>query len=141
MLYTRLRNTLLKIPNVSRYLKDLGLPAHFVGLRYFLRGKFQKPSKTAMNAILDSVDYEIIEIPVKKDNEELKQELSKISEDFFEDLEKNIEKYKNDKKKYYMSSLNKTNSVEKNLKNLDTTKPVEVDGVPIDIGIEIDDLF
>ena len=147
MLYTKIKDLLLtKVPNITSFLKDMDLPQSYLGIRYFLSGKQEKMGEKGLSQIISKLDYEMILVPVKKDNEMDKADAIKLQDKFIADLDNYLIKFASDKK----TTRRNTNetaqpmAIENILTELDTSKPattLDSDGVSIDLGITADDLF
>ena len=143
MFNSKLKEILNKIPNKTNFLRDLGLPGTYLGIRYFLTGKQEKIGDKGLNAILQKMDYELIMVPVKKDSPD-KEILLQFQDKFFTDLEDYLTKFENDTRRERVKYSEENNVIEDKLKELDTSdlKPVSSDGVEIDLGItDANDLF
>jgi len=143
MLHTKIKDLLLKkVPNTTNFLKDMGLPLSYLGIRYFLSGKQDKIGEKGLEKIVDKLGYEMILVPVK--NEEDKEEAVKLQDKFIADFDQYLDKFKNDRRTTRRSSENSgPMAIEGILTELDTSKPTSStsDGITIDLGITAEDLF
>jgi len=143
MFHTKLKEKLGQIPNKTNFMKDIGLKPSYLGIRYFLAGKQEKIGSKGLEKILEKMGYELKLVPVKKDSE-AKAKAEELQNIFFEDLDEYLKKFENDEARTPQIRINPEESstaIEENLQNLDTSKPIEVDGQAIDMGIDINDLF
>jgi len=141
MFYTKLKEIISKIPNKTTFLKDLNLPGSYLGVRYFLAGKQDKMGEKGLNNLLDSMDHKMVLVPVKIGSQ-AEADALKLQDTFLTDLETHLKKYENDTGRVFASQIEDgASAIEAKLSNLDTTAPINVDGVDIDLGIDVDDLF
>ncbi len=140
MFHTKLKDILNKIPNKTTFLKDLGLPGSYLGVRYFLTGKQEKMGEKGLNNLLTSMDHKMVLVPVKIGSSEEADALD-LQNKFLGNLEEHLKKYENDAGRVFGSQLKDASTIESKLTNLDTTSIVKIDGVVVDLGIEIDDMF
>jgi len=147
MLYSKIKDLLLtKVPNITSFLKDMELPQSYLGVRYFLSGKQEKMGEKGLSQIISKLDYELILVPVKKDNEMDKADAIKLQDKFIADLDQYLTKFENDKKTTRRNNSESAQpvAIENILTELDTSKPgtaIDEDGLSIDLGITADDLF
>jgi protein involved in sex pheromone biosynthesis len=140
MFYVKLKEILSKIPNKTTFLKDIGLPGSYLGVRYFLTGKQPKMGDKGLNKLLEAMNHKMVLVPVKIGSEEEAEALD-LQKKFLDNLEEYLKKYENDTGRVFGSQLEDASVIEDKLTNLDTTAPVEIDGVQVDLGIDIEDMF
>jgi len=133
--FSKLKVVFDKIPIKARFLKDLGFNISYSGFRYFMQGRKPTPSKKLMENLCDEMGYDLIVIPVKKD--EKHQKLKDTLEDaFFVDLDKYLKKYEGDPSRTYSKEFGKESSVAKALEAF-TNEPTFDPNEKIDVS----DLF
>lgn len=140
MFHTKLKEILSKIPNKTTFLKDLGLPGSYLGVRYFLTGKQPKMGEKGLDNLLACMEHKMVLVPVKIGSEQEAEALD-LQKKFLDNLQEYLKKYENDTGRIFGSQLNDASAIEAKLSNLDTSAPVEIDGVKVDLGIEVDDMF
>ena len=143
MLHSKIKNLLNeKVPNITNFLKDMGLPLSYLGVRYFLSGKQEKMGEKGLEKIISKLGYEMILVPVKKDSSIDRDRAIELQDIFIDDFNNYLDKFQDDKKTSRRSNEPKEPlSIEGILSDLDTSKPNSSDGIGIDLGINTDDLF
>jgi hypothetical protein len=143
MLHSKIKDLLLtKVPNITKFLKDMELPLSYLGIRYFLSGKQDKIGEKGMDKIIDKLGYEMILVPVKSEEDKIKA--IELQDKFVADFDQYLDKFKDDRKTTRRTSENSgPMAIEGILTDLDTSKP-SLDtgtGIAIDLGITAEDLF
>ncbi len=89
-----------RIPSKTKFLTDIGFNNSYIGFRYFLQGRNDKPSTKFMEQLCEEVGYDYIRVPVKPgtDQEEIRD---KLYEEFTSDLEEYLKKYEGDPARTY----------------------------------------
>ena len=134
--FTRLKESINSIPIKSKFIKDMNLFNNHTGLRYFIQGKRKKPSETSINAICETLGYEYVVIPVKKDSDEYKIYIEKMQNDFFKSLNDFNKKYAKDKSRTYTKKYGEESTVANALDSFN-----DIDELSEDFKIDIDDIF
>jgi len=134
--FTKLKIVFDKIPIKARFLKDLGFNISYSGFRYFMQGRKQVPSKKLMENLCDNIGYELIVIPIKKNDIKAEEIKSSLESTFFSDLDSYLKKYEKDPARVYAKDFGKESSVANAIKAFsmeDTFDPNE--------KIDVSDLF
>ncbi len=92
--FDKMKKILEDIPSKAKLLEDLGFNNSYVGFRSFLQGKKEQPSNAFMEKICDELDYDYIQVPVKRDEDE--DFIARLQDEFHRDLEKHLKKYEGD---------------------------------------------
>jgi len=125
-----------KIPVGAKFLKDIGLPSNYSGYRFFMLGRKSRPSLGLLNKMADKLDYKYVTLPIPNtiEGDKLIQESKEM---FLEDLEKYIDKFKDDKPRIYMSKVT-GHSV---LGEMFEDESQDDFGLSVDDDVSADDLF
>lgn len=131
MLYTKMRDILKKIPNITNFLKDNNLPISYLGVRYFILGKQEKIGKKGMESIMNNTGYTLLEVPIKTEGD--LQTVQELQKKFLQDFELYTQKFQNDKKTHRRVIRDEA-EISETLTNFNTDDT-------IDLGISLEDLF
>lgn len=131
----RLKEAFEAIPIKTKFLKDLGLNNSYSGFRYFMQDRKDAPSNKLMEKLCDEMDYDYVLVPVKRD-EDIQKLKEKIEDQFFEDLDKYLDRYSGDTARTYLKDYGHESSLATALEAF--TLEEEVDSKD---KIDISDLF
>ena len=134
--FTRLKIVFDKIPIKAKFLKDLDFNVSYSGFRYFMQGRKNIPSDALMTSLCDNMEYELVTIPIKKNNEQqaIKEQLEN---QFFGDLDVYLKKYGDDPVRSYVKDV----SGESSVSNAIDAFSIEDVFADHDEKIDINDLF
>jgi len=143
MLYTTIREKLNALPSKLQYMKHLNLTSMYMGFRQFLKGEKVKLENKGKKNLLESLGYEFVEVPIKKNEDgtyDTPEEFSKFYDQFFEDLDKSLKPFMNGARRV-REVRQEDNVILNQLQNHESNSKVQVNGKEIDLDIDVDDLF
>ncbi len=107
--FKKLKDTFEDIPSKAKFLDDMDFGNSYIGFRYFLQGRKDKPSDKFMEKICDEMDYNYIRIPVKRGEEN--KLLDQVHDEFNNDLKEYLKKYEGDSPRTYTKNRSGVSSV------------------------------
>jgi uncharacterized protein YpiB (UPF0302 family) len=133
--FEKLRERLEDVPAKTKLLKSLGLSISYTGLRYFLQGHRKEPSQSFMDKMCNAMEYDYIQIPIKRD-EESQKKLQSLNDQFMGDLDSYLEQFNEKSPRRY-----KKNHGDISASQSISTFEVEKDLLDPDKQLDISDLF
>ncbi len=131
----KLKDIFNKIPSKTKFLDDIGFSNSYIGFRYFLQGRNEKPSAKFMEKICSELDYDYIRVPIKLD--EQNEFLDKLHDKFIEDLETYLEKYNDTPIRTYTKNKTGVSSVSAAVAAFEIEKEI----LDPDKKLDVSDLF
>jgi hypothetical protein len=164
LLHSKIKDLLIeKVPNITKFLKDMELPLSYLGIRYFLSGKQDKIGEKGLEKIIDKLGYQMVLVPVKLDNDEDLKIATDLQNKFIDDFDIYLNRFSADRRTIRRRSRDESQpmAIEGILTGLDTSAPVAAiqnentnsneesknssgsasQSIEVDLGITVDDLF